>query len=195
MRILNRQVIGLLIVFTLPFLFTVQGCKKDDEGNDNNQNNQTSTTYTGTLSVYYLTQVPPMYAEETMDVFIDEKGMVTIASGGFEYSGDMVVDNSKIERSGGWIMTPTGSLISQNGEPWVKIDANIVLVDDVQRVYEKDDQGEWQLVYEVTFPLFAGSDIAFSLNDAVENELGAKIEISDEMGGITWILLLSKNII
>ena len=196
MKSSRKNAVTSLLVLALAALLILPGCSKKDEEEEtgNNGNSNVPTTYTGTLALYFTNSMPPMYADDKMDVFIDKNGEVTIDIGIIQYSGEIVIeDDSKIERSGLWEMTPTGSLVNQGGQQWVKINAHIEVIDDIQKIYAKDNNGQWQLMYEVSANVTPNSELAFPLNDCILNDLGAKIEVSNEMGSISWFLLLAAG--
>ena len=191
----------LFLIFLLPSML-LPGCSKDDSEDDgNNTNNSTgSTPYTGDFAVYFVNQVPPMYADDHMEVHIDKDGKVTIDIGIIQYSGDTIFmsgqppeETSKLERSGLWEMTPTGTVITAGGKKYLKIDAHIEVINDIQKVYAKNNQGVWQQVSEIPFSGNPNSILQFDLEEANLNPMGAKVEAGDQFGNITWFLILSPG--
>lgn len=181
--------IVILVFLTLAML----SCKKDkEEDNDIPVIDEVlSNDYSGSLSVNFTNQLPEFSVEETMAVEINKFGLVSINSGTLDYYGEtMVSDDSKIERSGQWTMEPTGILMTEGGVNYVKVDAHITINFDNQKVYAKNNQGEWELVAEIPYSGNPNSDLNFNFNDAILNNEGSVVQAQGELGSIVWHLLL-----
>jgi hypothetical protein len=110
-------------------------------------------------------------------------------SGSISYSGDTITgDDSKIEREGSWIIEPTGELEEAGTDVRIDVDGGITIVSDIQRIYYKDNSGQWQLLNETDFASTPNSDIFFSLNDAVIN--GSTVQVTTAGGSIRFSLYL-----
>jgi len=127
-----------------------------------------------------------------MDVFIDKQlGVITIDAGTLSYSGDTIIgDDSRLERSGQWSMNPTGILMGTVGNLTIDIDTDVVVQNDVQRIYAKVD-GEWVLVNETPFNETPYSEFTFDFNEAILN--GSTISVSVGTGSILWRLTLTPG--
>ncbi len=181
------------ICFLIFLCTALVSCKKEkeeeneipaaDEVLDNN--------YSGSLSVNFTNQLPEFSVEETMAVSIDKFGLVTIDNGTLDYYGETLVsDDSKIERSGQWSMAPTGILMTEGGQNYLKVDAHITINYDNQKVYAKNNQGEWQLVAEIPYSGTPSSILNFDFEGAYLNEEGSVVQVQSELGSIIWRLLL-----
>lgn len=147
--------------------------------------------YRGTLYVKSTNTLPPWNVSTTMDVFIDkELGVVSIDNGILSYSGDTIIDgDSRLVRNGEWAMYPIGTLMEDAGRKYIDIDAQVTVQNDVLRVYAKDDEGNWQLMYEMTFNETPYSVVSFDFDEAVLN--GSYQSLVVATGSIIWRLTLT----
>jgi len=191
MKKINFTFSNICIILLSLFLITAVSCKKEEDPNiipdpllDNN--------YRGSLYVKWTNTLPPWSATTSMDVFIDKQlGVITIDAGTLSYSGDTIIgDDSRLERSGQWSMNPTGILMGTVGNLTIDIDTDVVVQNDVQRIYAKVD-GEWVLVNETPFNETPYSEFTFDFNEAILN--GSTISVSVGTGSILWRLTLTPG--
>ena len=192
---MNSKAILYQSIKTVALIFmclTLTTCKKDKEENDIPAVDEVlDNNYSGSLSVNFSNQIPEFSVEETMAVEIDKFGLVHIDSGTLDYYGETLVsDDSKIERSGQWTLNPTGILMTEGGVNYVKVDAGITINYDNQKVYAKNNQGQWQLVAEIPYSGTPNSDLNFNMDDAIFNSDGAVNQAQSQIGEIIWHLLL-----
>ena len=183
--------INALRIFALIFMSSLilVNCKKKDEPNmvpdpilDKN--------YTGTLYVSFTNTLPPWNVSTTMDVEVDkELGVITFDQGTLSYSGDTVIQgSSKLERTGQWKIIPTGIFMKESDVVTIEVDGGVFVQNDVQRIYAKDDNGNWVLVNETTFNENPNADLVFNFKDAQID--GSYCGVSVATGSIMWKLTL-----
>lgn len=187
----DKRIYSVFKIITIMFLcLAVFGCNKKEVNEDLVIDEVLNNNYSGYLSVNFTNQMPQFAVEETMGVSINEFGLVNIDNGVLDYFGEtMFSDDSKIERSGQWEISPTGILITEGGIDYVKIDAGIAVIYDIQKVYAKDNNDEWILVSEIPFSGEPNSDLNFGLDDAILE--GATSGTQNQLGSIEWNLLLT----
>jgi|GEM_PF-2013175 len=182
---------GIIILFL--FLITGNSCKEKDK-NDLSPENWLEHSYAGVLTVRYTSVYPEWDVSAQMDVIIDkELGAVQVESGNLYYSGETVMDeDAKIERTGNWELYPNGWLENPD-DPYVHIDAGVVVQNDVQKIYAKDNRGNWQLVSTIDF---SGSepnaDLSFNLDQSLLG--GAIINDVTSAGSLVWTLNLTVGL-
>jgi len=126
-----------LLLLTL-FCITLFSCKKQALTN----------SYIGELHLDYTNTYPEWSVSESMNVKINKDALITIESGTVTYSGETLIsDDSKIERSGHWNMSPNGQFADGSKEN-IEIDAVISVLNDITKIYAKDDSGNWILVQQ-----------------------------------------------
>lgn len=165
-----------------------------DEGSDMVPDNWLDRSYSGTLTVRYTNVYPEWDVSTSMNVEIEkELGSISIESKTLQYSGEtMVSDDSKIERSGSWNIDPSAFFEGDTKTPRLNVDAGISVNNDVQKVYAKDQYGEWQLVNEVPFSGNPNSDLSFDFNEA--HSSGSVISVTTDGGSMTWTLALIPHL-
>ncbi len=181
---------SIVIFYALVILIMFIGCAKKE--NDMAPENWLERSYYGTLMVRYTSVYPEWDVTAQMDVVIDkELGAVTVSDATLSYSGETVIDaDSKIERSGSWEMYPIGRLEGTLDDRYVFIDAGVNVMNDVQNIYTKDNQGNWQLVNTLDFSgAEPNADLTFDFDDAIIS--GAVINATSNAGSLTWTLLLT----
>ena len=161
-------------------------CKKDI---DMVPDQLLSNSYVGTLTVRSFNSYPEWDKTASINVNIDkETGLVIFGNTTLTYSGETIIeDDSKIERSGSWTIYPTGILMGEK-QIYVEVDAGVSVVNDVQKLYDKDDQGNWVLVIVTNLDSEPNSDLNFVLDDAVVS--GSIISADAGSASLTWILKL-----
>ena len=190
----NHLKLKQLYILSLLLLITglvLPGCKKDDS-NNMVPDNWLDNSYKGSLTVRYMNVYPAWDVSTTMDVEIDKvTGLVTISNATLNYSGETLVSaDSKIQRCGSWSINPTSELRDKPDNPNIYVDAGIIIQNDVQNIYAKDNSGNWQLVNSTDFSgQTPESELSFNLNDATIN--GSTITASGAGGSIIWTLILS----
>jgi hypothetical protein len=178
------------LAFMLLFMLS-SGCKKDRE--DEPAEDLITTNYTGWLDVYFSNTVPPFEASTQIDVDIDKDlDMILFETGTLSYSGDTIIgDDSKIERTGNWIIEPTGDMEKAGTDVHINVDGGITIVSDIQKIYAKSN-GNWILVNETDFASSPNADIFFSLNEALVGN-GSVVQVTTPGGSIRFTLhLLAK---
>ena len=120
-----------------------------------------------------------------MMVHIDKDlGIIDIDNCILSYSGETIInDDSKIERIGQWKIAPEGIIMEDAGRTHIDINANVIVQNDVQRIYAKDNDGNWVLVSEVPFNETPYSILSFDFDDEVI--MGSVAGVSNEYGSIT----------
>jgi len=171
-------------------VLSVQCDKKEDKMAPDNW---LEHNYAGTLVVRYVSEYPEWDVSTTMDVVIDkELGAVTISQGTLSYSGETIIDeDGKIIRSGSWSLYPTGYLTNPD-DPYVYIDGGVVIENDEQKIYAKDNSGVWHLVSTVKYDAVPNADLAFNLDDAVLD--GATIQAGGPPSFTSWTLYLTVGL-
>jgi hypothetical protein len=188
---LSNSTFNLLLLMFI--LLTMAACEKKSNDIDIEMapDNWLKNSYTGTLTVRNTNVYPEWDVSTNMNVEIEkELGTVTISSATLNYSGETIIsESSKIERSGSWSLNPIGRLEGNTDNPSVYVDAAIVVQNDVQNIYAKNNSGNWQLVNSLDFSgETPASDLSFNLNEAITS--GATISASGDGGSITWTLIL-----
>lgn len=178
-----------VVLFILTLLI-VAGCNKKEEPNIVPDPILTND-YQGQLFVQYTNTLPPWNVSTTMNVNIDkELGVVTIDNGTLSYSGDTIIQNdSRLVRNGEWAMYPIGTLMEDAGRKYIDVDAHVTVQNDVQRIYAKDNDGNWVLVNETPFNETPYSVVSFDFDDAVLN--GSYQSLVVATGSIIWRLTLT----
>ncbi len=177
-------------LFLLLCIVSVQCGKKD---NDLTPDEWLDHSYAGSLSVHFTLDYPEVNASTDMDVLIDkETGGLQISSGSLSFEGETIIDeDAKITRSGTWSFYPTGYLINPD-DPCVFIDGALVIDNDVQKIYAKDDNGVWQLVSTINnAPAEPNADLTFNLDEAVIS--GATVSIAGSP--FSWLWTLDLNVV
>ena len=189
LRTVQNKFSGMYVII-IACLFLISCDKKDQE--DPTPDNWLDNSYKGSLTVRYMNVYPAWDVSTTMDVEIDKvTGLVTISNATLNYSGETLVSaDSKIQRSGSWSINPTSELRDKPDNPNIYVDAGIIIQNDVQNIYAKDNSGNWQLVNSTDFSgQTPESELSFNLNDATIN--GSTITASGAGGSIIWTLILS----
>ena len=147
-----------------------------------------TTNYEGTLRLNYTNTYPKWSVTESMNVKINKDALITIESGIVTYSGETLIsEDSKIERSGQWNMSPKGQFEDGSKEN-IEIDAVVSVLNDITKIYAKDDSGNWILVQETENTESPDSDLSFNIDDAQINESVCGITV--QTGSIVWTLTL-----
>ena len=189
----NKNRLSHLLIILLASLL-VFSCKKDKDKPIPVPDPVLESSYDGTLVVQFINTIPPWNETSIgMEVFIDgEFGVVDIADGSLAYTGDTIINNdSRIERTGFWNMYPLGSLRTEGGIDYLDVNAQIIVVGDVQHVYAKDNNDNWVLVSTFNFTGSPNSDLAFVLQDAINTS--SVVSASTGTGSITWTLSLIER--
>ncbi|MDG6224458.1 MAG: hypothetical protein QCI82_02990 [Candidatus Thermoplasmatota archaeon] len=186
-----------ILCMTIAIFAAFSGCidlGSKDDGSDMAPDNWLDRSYSGTLTVRYTNVYPEWDVSTSMKVEIEKEfGTIEIDSATLTYSGETLVSpDSKIERSGSWNIGPSAFFEGDTKTPSLSVDAGITVVNDVQRIYAKDQHGEWQLVNEMPFSETPSSDLLFSFNEALSS--GAVISVSTEGGSMTWTLVLIPHL-
>ena len=163
-------------------------CKKDNEDDP-----VFEESYWGTLTVNWKSTYPPWDVTSSMGVEISEERVIVIEPNTLLYSGEKLVsDDSKLTRNGWWDMSPTGEMVD-NVDQWgsyIYINANIMVMEDVTRVYAKDNYGNWVLVGTAPFMGDVPAELAFRFDLAITDDNGHSISVQESTGAITWTLAL-----
>ena len=182
---------SIFLLLLITFLCMNLSCKKND---DMVPDQILKNSYSGTLTVRNTNTYPEWDKTAQVGVTIDKDGLVTFGNTSLTYSGDTIInDDSKIERSGSWTIDPTGILEQDNDIVYIQVDAGVSVVNDVQKIYAKDNDGNWQLVNETNFDSTPNSDLSFVFNDA-ETGGGSIISADSGTASLTWTLVLAAAI-
>jgi hypothetical protein len=180
--------------FCLPLilLFLNFSCSKDEDEKVPDQ--LLEHDYAGTMTVRYTNVYPEWDETASMEVEIDkEMGLINFEGTTLNYSGETVINNdSKIERSGSWGIDPAGRLEKDKGVITIPVDAGVTVINDIQRVYARDNDGKWQLMNETPFDSEPNSDLVFGLAEAETG--GSVVSAESEAGSIIWTLYLTVDI-
>jgi len=182
---MEKKYITVAILFCVSIMsLLISGCQKEKNMFDN--------FYSGNLSVEYINAYPPWAVETTLIVDISTDGTVLITSGSLSYSGELILDDSKIVRSGSWDIFPEGHI--EGGNPkYVVIDPGILVSNDITEVWAKDNYGTWVKVSET--PPYngpSGGVVTFSFDEAVTGT--GEEEVIEPTGSIKWTLDLMEDI-
>ena len=178
------------IVFLLLIssIILFESCNKDDDS-DEEPTWVLNGNYEGELLVEFINTMPPWNESTSMDIQIAGlDGKITITTATLNYSGDSVNTTTKIERSGQWNITPTGTLVKQGTTFNIEVDAQTVVQNDVQSIYTKDMDGNWVLESEDNFDEAPNSNLVFSLEDAAASV--SVVEETLSTGMVRWTLTL-----
>lgn len=180
----NKQ---LLLILIAVLCITIS-CKKD---NDMVPGQILNNSYNGTLSVKNVNTYPEWDESAQVNVEIDKEfGLVTFSSTTLNYSGETIInDDSKIVRTGSWEIVPSGILKEDNNTIYIEVDAGISVVNDIQKIYAKNNEGLWELVNETNFDSQPNSDMVFDLNDAATS--GSVVSADSGTASLTWTLRLT----
>jgi len=188
---------SLLLCLPVILLFLDFNCSQEEAEEDDIDNvpdQLLEHDYRGNLNVRY-TNVYPEWDESTsMEVHIDkEVGIITFENAELNYSGEIIINgDSKITRSGSWTIDPTGRLEKDGDIIYIPVDAGVIVVNDVQKVYARDNDDNWVLVNETEFDSEPNSDLIFELAEAEDQ--GSVISSESEGGSLIWSLYLVVDI-
>lgn len=179
---------SIFLLLLITFLCINFSCKKND---DMVPDQILKNNYSGTLTVRNTNTYPEWDKTAQLSVTIDKDGLVTFGNTTLIYSGETIIDDdSKIERSGSWTIDPTGILEQDNDIIYIQVDAGVIVVNDVQKIYAKDNDGNWQLMNETCFDSEPNSDLSFIFSEA-ETGGGSIISADSQTGSLTWTLVLA----
>jgi len=181
--------IGILTLVLLVTSFFLVSCDKDDDPEDEPAW-VLDGNYEGELLVEFINTTPPWNESTTMDVQVAGfDGKITITTATLNYSGDSINTTTKIERSGQWNITPTGTLVKQGANYNIEMDAQTVVQNDIQSTYSKDMDGNWVPAGDDEFFDEAPNPgLVFSLEDAAASS--SVVEETLSTGMVRWTLTL-----
>lgn len=181
--------IGILTLALIVTSFFLVSCDKDDDPETEEPIWVLNGNYEGELLLEFINTMPPWNESTTMDVQVAGfDGKITITAATLNYSGDSVNTTTKIERSGQWNITPTGTLVKQGTSFNIEVDAQTIVQNDVQSTYTKDMDGNWVLESEDNFDEAPNSNLVFSLEDAAAS--ASVVEETLSTGMVRWTLSL-----
>lgn len=188
----HLKILHIFVIIILAVLI-IESCKKKEDP-DLIIDPVLENDYEGTLQVYFSNTLPPWSVSTSMNVDIyKDLGTISVDQGILSYSGDTIIqEDSRLTRTGEWVMNPIGTVGSVGGKIRIEIDAQVTVQNDVQSIYAKDDEGNWQLVNETTFNETPNADLAFDLDDAVIS--GSVVSVVVATGSIVWTLNLTPAI-
>lgn len=186
----NTYMLFAVLLFSL---LIISNCKKKEEPNMV-PDAILDKDYVGTLWISFINTLPPWNVSTTISVEVDKEfGVITFDQGSLSYSGDTVIQgNSKLERTGQWKIIPTGIFKLNGDEKIIEVDGGVFVQNDIQRIYAKDDTGNWVLVNETTFNETPNADLVFNFNDAQTS--GSTCGVTVSTGAIIWKLTLIPKI-
>lgn len=184
---------AILYLFFVGIVFSSCSLFEDDEHDPPDMNpDWFSNNYTGTLYVRYTNNTPEWDVTTQMEVeIIKELGSIEFTEGTLVYSGEKLVSaDSKIVRNGSWQIRPIGEFVGDVEHPTINVDAKITVQNDIQKIYAKDNLGNWVLINETDFSgMTPDSQLVFDLDDAVLET--SVCGISTATGSIIWTLALT----
>jgi hypothetical protein len=189
----KKPFFAILYVLLIGIVFSSCSLFEDDEPDPPDMNpDWLSNNYTGTLYVRYTNNTPEWDVTTQVEVeIIKELGTIEFAEGTLVYSGETLVSaDSKIVRNGSWEIQPIGEIVGDVEHPTINVDAQITVQNDIQKIYAKNNLGDWVLVNETDFSgMTPDSQLVFDLDDAVLE--GSVCGASTATGSIIWTLGLS----
>ncbi len=160
-------------------------CSKEDEPTF-------ETAYDGFLTVEFINTYPPWAVSAEMEVTMTENGVIVILTETLSYSGELTLEDSRIIRSGAWLLRPEGYF--ENSNSTIVINPNIEVSNDLTEVYAKDDYGNWVKVsQDIPYNGQTGGPVTFSFVMATTNPAGSVQAVIDGTGAITWTLSLFET--
>jgi hypothetical protein len=170
---------SLILAFFLGSLL-LSSCSKEDEP-------LFETAFDGLLEVEFINTYPPWAVSTSMAFTMTENGEIAIATGTLSYSGELTMEDSKIVRSGTWLLRPEGYF--ENSNSTIVVNPNIEVSNDLTEVWAKNEYGVWVKVSEDRpYNGPAGGPVTFGFMLAVTSPAGSVQTVSDGMGSITWTL-------
>jgi hypothetical protein len=150
------------------------------------------TAFDGHLTVEYLNTYPPWAVSAEMEVTMTENGVIAIETGTLSYSGELTLEDSRIIRSGTWLLRPEGYF--ENSNSTIVINPNIEVSNDLTEVYAKDNYGNWVKVSpDNPYNGPAGGPVTFSFVMATTEPTGSVQAVFESTGAITWTLTLFET--
>jgi hypothetical protein len=166
---------------------------KDDEPKDSTQENRLEHSYEGELILNYTNTYPEWDVTTTMQVEIKkELGTIHISSTNMSYSGEKIIEDTKLSREGKWILNPVGYVKRDGKREYIEIDAGVEVKFDILKQYILNNLGNWQLINENSISGTPYSTMVFSFEEAEDK--GSVVSVTTQGGSMTWTLLLVISI-
>ena len=158
------------------------GCSREDES-------MFEVSYDGTLTVEFINTYTPWSVSTSMEVSMTKSGEIAIETEALSYSGVLTMGDSRITRSGTWLLRPEGYFEESNKT--IVINPNIEVSNDLTEVYAKDNYGNWVKVsQDKPYNGQTGGPVTFGFMMATTDPVGSVQAVSDGTGSITWTLSL-----
>lgn len=176
------------IFYVFPLLIVLVSCSKDEEIPQDNP--ILDANYEGWLDIRFTNEYPPWDVSKRLQASINKKmEVILFETGSLSYSGEKIISNSsKITRTGNWLIEPAGFLKKSGADISIEVDGGVKVQNDIQRIYGKNNSGEWILLNETDFSSSPDAQLVFSLNEATIN--GSVVKVTAETGSISWSLFL-----
>lgn len=150
------------------------------------------TAFDGYLKVEYINAYPPWAVSAEMEVTMTENGVIAIMTEALSYSGELTLEDSRIVRSGTWLLRPEGYF--ENSNLTIVINPNIEVSNDLTEVWAKNEYGVWVKVSEDRpYNGPAGGPVTFSFAMATTDPVGSVQAVTEGTGAITWTLTLMET--
>lgn len=150
------------------------------------------TAFDGYLRVEYINTYPPWAVSADMEVTMTENGVISIMTEALGYSGELTLEDSRIIRSGTWLLRPEGYF--ENSNSTIVINPNIEVSNDVTEIWVKDNYGNWVKVpNDIVYNGPAGGPVTFSFAMATTDPVGSVQAVIEGTGAITWTLTLVET--
>jgi len=181
----NKYITRSVILSILLTSLLITACSKEDEP-------LLETDYDGSLRVEYINTYPPWAVSADMEVTMTRDGVMTIMTEALSYSGELTLEDSRIVRSGTWLLRPEGYF--ENANLTIVINPNIEVSNDLTEVWAKDNYGNWVKVsQDMPYNGPAGGPVTFSFAMATTDPSGSVQAVSEGTGAITWTLALMET--
>ncbi|MBN2523274.1 MAG: hypothetical protein JXB24_08350 [Bacteroidales bacterium] len=171
-------ILGMLTLYLL-----LSGCSKEEE-------DVFEQGFDGLLEVEYVNTFPDWITSDEMITSISKSGEVLIEAGSLNYSGEYIMDDTKITRSGSWQLKPSGHITTEGGITYVVVNPNISVLNDITTIYTKDNSDNWVKVSEAPFSGDVGGNVTFAFDAATVDPNGSITGVNDGTGSIIWTLTL-----
>ena len=178
---ITQSLIGAFFIGSL----LLASCSKEDEP-------LFETAFDGYLRVEYINTYPPWAVSADMEVTMTENGVISIMTEALGYSGELTLEDSRIIRSGTWLLHPEGYF--ENSNSTIVINPNIEVSNDVTEIWAKDNSGNWVKVpNDIVYNGPAGGPVTFSFAMATTDPVGSVQAVIEGTGAITWTLTLVET--
>lgn len=182
----NKYITRSVILGVILISLMLTACSKEDQP-------LFAKGYVGFLTVEYINTYPPWAVSTKMEINMTENGKIAVMTEALSYSGELTMEDSRIIRSGTWLLRPEGYFVNSNQT--IVINPNIEVSNDVTEIWAKDNNGNWVKVSEVPYSGLAGGPVTFDFLEVTTNPNPAAYvqSVIEGTGSITWTLLLNPR--